>query len=129
MITYIDSTTNITPEMLRGFFQGWRKPCTPREHLQILDGSSFFLLAMDTEAKRVVGFITVLTDGVQAVFIPLLEVLPEYQNHGIGSELLKRVLEKFKHIPSIDLTCDPELQPFYKRLGMMPSVGMIVRNY
>jgi ribosomal protein S18 acetylase RimI-like enzyme len=129
MITYTDSTTNVTPEMLRGFFQGWRKPCTPEEHLQILNGSSFFLLAIDTEVNRVVAFVTVLTDGVQAVFIPLLEVLPEYQQQGIGSELMRRVLDKYKNIYSIDLICDPELQAFYKRFGMMPSVGMIVRNY
>jgi GNAT superfamily N-acetyltransferase len=115
--------------MLQGFFQDWRKPCTPEEHLQIFNGSNFFLLAIDAEVNRVVGFVTVLTDGVQAVFIPLLEVLPEYQGQGIGSELVKRVLDKYKHIPSIDLTCDPELQGFYKRFGMMPSVGMIVRNY
>jgi ribosomal protein S18 acetylase RimI-like enzyme len=129
MITYIDSATDITPNMLQGFFQGWRRPHTPEEHLKILSNSSFIILAIDDKTNRVVGFINALTDGLQAAFIPLLEVLPDYQAQGIGSELVKRMLDKLKEIPSVDLTCDPELQGFYKRFGMMPSVGMIIRNY
>jgi ribosomal protein S18 acetylase RimI-like enzyme len=129
MITYTHSTIHITPEMLQGFFQGWRKPCTPEEHLQILNNSTFIILAVDDKTNRVVGFINAFSDGLQAAFIPLLEVLPEYQQQGIGSELVRRMLEKLKDISSVDLTCDPELQAFYKRFGMMPSVGMIIRNY
>jgi ribosomal protein S18 acetylase RimI-like enzyme len=129
MIIYTDSTTNIRPEMLQDFFQGWRKPRTPQEHLQILDNSSFVVLAVESETTRVVGFINALSDGLQAAFISLLEVLPEYQRQGIGSELVKRMLEKLKHIPAIDLTCDPEVQGFYARVRMLPSVGMVVRNY
>ncbi len=129
MITYADSTASITAEMLQGFFQEWRKPRIPEEHLRILNNSSFVVLAFDDETNRVVGFINALSDGLQSAFIPLLEVLPKYQRQGIGSELVKRMLEKLKHIPAIDLTCDPEVQGFYGRLGMLPSVGMIVRNY
>ncbi len=129
MITYVDSAATITAQMLRGFCQGWRKPRTPEEHLQILKNSSFIWLALDDEAGRVVGFINALSDGLQAAFISLLEVLPDYQGQGIGSELVKRMLDKLAHIPAIDLSCTPELQGFYQRLGMLPSVGMIVRHY
>jgi ribosomal protein S18 acetylase RimI-like enzyme len=129
MITYTDSLVNITPELLQGFLQGWRKPRTPDEHLQILKNSSVVVLAVDDETGRVVGFINSLSDGLQAAFISLLEVLPDYQQQGIGSELVRCMLERLKHIPAIDLTCNPELQTFYGRLGMRPSVGMIVRTY
>jgi ribosomal protein S18 acetylase RimI-like enzyme len=129
MIQYLDSSKNITPKMLQGFFVGWRSPLTPEKHLEILQNSDAILLAFDTEQNKVVGFITALTDGVQAVFIPLLEVLPSHQRKGIGSELIKQMLAKFAYLPSIDLTCDPELQGFYKKVGMMPSVGMVIRNY
>jgi ribosomal protein S18 acetylase RimI-like enzyme len=114
--------------MLKGFFVGWRAPLSSEKHLEVLKNSDAIFLAFD-EQNKVVGFITALTDGVQAAFIPLLEVLPEYQGQGIGSELIKRMLAKFSHLPNIDLTCDPELQDFYKKFGMMPSVGMVVRNY
>ena len=129
MIQYLDSGQTITSTMLQGFCLGWRSPLSPEKHLQVLQNSDAIFLAFDTEKQKVVGFITALTDQVQAVFIPLLEVLPDYQKQGIGSELVKRMLEKFSHLPAIDLTCNPELQSFYKRLGMKPSVGMVIRNY
>ncbi len=129
MIQYSDSTVNLTPAMLQGFFVGWRKPHTAEVHLQILQNSTFVELALEPETNRVVGFCNALSDGIQSAFISMLEVLPEYQHQGIGSELIGRMLNRLEHIPAVDLTCDPELQSFYKRFGMLPSVGMIVRNY
>lgn len=128
MITYTDTLVQIAPDMLHGFFHGWKKPHSPEEHLAILKNSDYIVLALDTEIPRVVGFINALTDHLQSAFIPLLEVLPEYQGRGIGSELVRRMLAKFQRLPAIDLTCDPHLQPFYARFGMTPSVGMIIRN-
>lgn len=104
-------------------------PLTPQIHLKLLENSYAFVLALDPEMNRVVGFINALSDGVQAAFIPLLEVVPGYQRRGIGSELLKRMLARLEAIPNIDLTCDPELQPFYARFGMQPSHGMVIRRY
>jgi len=114
--------------MLDGFFAGWRTPRTPDEHLNILHGSDLAVLAIDPETDRVVGFVTALTDGVQAAFIPFLEVLPEFQGRGVGTELMRRLLDRLGAIPCVDLTCDPEIQPFYRRMGMSPSVGMILRR-
>lgn len=129
MIVYKDSTDGIAPEMLQGFFTGWRAPLTPEKHLAVLEHGSHVVLALDEETARVVGFVTALSDGLQAAFIPLLEVLPDYQNRGIGTALMRKMLAKLEHLPAIDLTCNPEVQPFYAKLGMTPSVGMTVRNY
>lgn len=129
-IIYQTSTKNITPEKLKGgFCVGWRTPMTVERHMQVLENSDYIVLAINIESGNVIGFITVITDHVQAAFIPLLEVLPEYQKQDIGSELVKRVLEHFKDLPAIDLMCDPDVQPFYAKLGMTPAAGMIVRNY
>ena len=129
MIEYTDSTENITPHMLEGFFQGWKKPHTPERHLEILENSEHIVLAIDPEERKVVGFITALTDNVQSAFIPLLEVLPDYRKREIATELVSRMLEKLKGMPAVDLTCDPEMQQFYSRFGMTPSVGMVIRDY
>ncbi|MCL0065492.1 GNAT family N-acetyltransferase [Dehalococcoidia bacterium] len=85
--------------------------------------------AIDTGAKRGIGFITALTDHIQSAFIPLLEVLPDYRNRGIGKELASRMLAELKGIPAIDIICDPELQSFYRQFGMVPSVGAAIRDY
>jgi ribosomal protein S18 acetylase RimI-like enzyme len=129
MIEYTDNADNITPDRLNGFFQGWKKSHTPEEHLRILKSSNHIILAVETDGDRVVGYITALSDGIQSAFIPLLEVLPEYQKQGIGTALVSRMLEKLKGVPAIDLTCDPEMQKFYSKFGMIPSIGMIIRDY
>jgi len=129
MIEYTDSTEGISLTMLQGFFVGWEKPRSPEEHLMILEGSDVVVLAIDTDIDRVVGFVTALTDGLQSAFIPLLEVLPDYRERGIGSELMSRVLDRLRDVRAIDLTCERAQQPFYSRFGMQPSVGMVIRNY
>ena len=129
MIEYTDSVENITPQMLEGFFEGWKKPRIPEEHLEILKHSNHFVLAIDSDKGKVIGFITALTDRMQSAFIPLLEVLPGYRKQGIGRALMSRMLEKLKGIPAIDLTCDPALQSFYSKFGMVPSTCMIIRDY
>ncbi len=127
MITYTDSLNGITPEQLQGFFIGWPNPPTPETHLRILTGSSHILLAMD--GQRVVGFITAVSDGISAAYIPHLEVLPDYQGKGIGTEIARRMIAKLNDFYMIDLMCDSGLQPFYQRLGMRPYTGMMIRNY
>jgi len=129
MIEYADSLDGIRPGMLKGFFVGWKTPHTPERHLEILKNSDHIMLAVDTEKNRVVGFITALSDHIQSAFVPMLEVLPDYQGRGIGTELTKKMLEKVEHIQAVDLTCDQHLQPFYERFGMLRSVGMVSRKY
>ena len=129
MIEYRDSLEGIQPSHLSGFFDGWPDPPTPQTYLRLLHASDIVLLAWDGQARRVVGFITALTDGVLAAYIPLLEVLPAYQGQGIGSELVRRLLERLKDVYMIDLLCDEAVQPFYARLGLRPASGMMQRNY
>ena len=128
-ITYTSSLKGITPTKLRGFFEGWPNTPSPRRHLSLLKNSDHIVLAVDPQTCNVIGFITAISDGVLSAYIPLLEVLPEYRNHGIGRELVKRMLEKLKGFYMIDLLCDQRVQPFYQRLGMAKATGMMIRNY
>jgi GNAT superfamily N-acetyltransferase len=128
-IEYIESLDELDESMLAGFFEGWASRPSPKTHLRILQGSAHVVLAIDVEARRIVGFINAISDGLNSAFIPLLEVLPEYRGRGIGSQLVKRMLDVLGKYPCIDLCCDPGLQPFYSKLGMTPSVGMLIRNY
>jgi ribosomal protein S18 acetylase RimI-like enzyme len=129
MIEYAHSTENIAADQLHGFFIGWPNPPTPETHLRLLRNSDAVVLAVDTETGQVVGFITAITDGVLAAYIPLLEVLPAYQRQGIGQTLVRRMLERLQDLYMIDLLCDADVQPFYEQLGMYPAVGMCARNF
>ncbi|MCA9945549.1 MAG: GNAT family N-acetyltransferase [Anaerolineales bacterium] len=129
MISYTDSLHDVSRENLRGgFFAGWSHPPTPITHYRILANSTAIVLAR-IEDGTVVGFITAVSDQISCAYIPHLEVLSAYQGQGIGSELVRRMVEKLRHLYMIDLVCDPPLQSFYERLGMKAIVGMVVRNY
>lgn len=130
MISYTDSLEGITVDHLRGgFFAGWSRPLTPEIHLRTLRGATGIVLALDDVTGNVVGYITMISDGVLSAFIPNLEVLAAYQGQGIGTELMRRMLDRLSHIPNIDLICDPDVQPFYQRLGMIPYTSMLIRKH
>jgi ribosomal protein S18 acetylase RimI-like enzyme len=129
MIEYRDTLDDITATRLQGFFVGWPNPPSPETHLRLLRGSDHIVLALDSDTGDVVGFITAISDGVLSAYIPLLEVLPAYQHHGIGGELVRRMLAALNRLYMIDLLCDSELQPWYATFGLHPATGMLRRNY
>jgi len=129
MIEYVESIENISPDMLEGFFVGWLNPPSREKHLEILEKSDRVILAIDTDSNRVVGFIYAITDGVLSAYLPLLEVLPDYQGRGIGSELVSKMLGALSDLYMVDLICDSDLQPYYEKLGMTRTLGMSIRNY
>ncbi|MGN6147002.1 MAG: GNAT family N-acetyltransferase [Rhizomicrobium sp.] len=111
------------------FFVGW--PNRPSQALfeQLMRGSAVVVTAIDRDQKKVVGFATCITDGVLAAYIPFLEVSPKYHGLGIGTALVRRVLDKVGPIYMTDLVCDRALEPFYERLGFTPNLAMSIRQY
>jgi ribosomal protein S18 acetylase RimI-like enzyme len=127
VIEYVTDTDGVEPGHLSGFFVGWPNPPSPERHLETLRGSSHVVLARDGE--RVVGFITAISDGVISAYIPLLEVVPEYQGRGIGAELVRRLLAQLGDLYMVDLCCDEDVVGFYERLGLHRwDAGMGLRN-
>lgn len=120
------STEGVSPGDLVGFFEGWPTPPAPERHLALLRGSSHVVLA--EEEGRIVGFVTAISDGVLAAYIPLLEVRRECRGKGVGSELVRRMLAELEGCYMVDVVCDPELVPFYERFGLVPLAGMGRRN-
>ena len=115
--------------MLTGFFSGWKNYPSAERHLTLLQNSEYIILAYDDEKHKVAGFINAISDGVLSAYIPLLEVLPEYQRRGIGSELVKRMIRKLKDYYMIDVICDESVQKFYEKSGLHKYTAMINRNY
>ncbi len=128
-IEYRSDVDGIGSDQLDGFFQGWPDPPSSSTHLRILRGSSHVVVAVDPAADRVVGFVTALSDGVLAAYLPLLEVLPEYRGRGIGGALVRRVLAVLSDHYMVDVVCDPDVVPFYRRLGMRSAVGASLRRF
>ena len=129
MIRYRTTLDGIIPAMLTGFFVGWPNPPAPDAHLAILRGSYAIVLAIDEATSQVVGNINAISDGRHAAFIPMLEVLPDYKGQGIGTKLVRRMLDLLADHYSIDLSCDDDVVPFYERLDFMRGNAMLRRNY
>lgn len=128
-IVYQESASNIESTNLHGFFEGWPSAPSPETLLRLLRGSHYVVLAMDQSSGVVVGLVTALSDGVLSAYIPLLEVLPDYRDRGIGSELMNRILRLLGEVYMVDLICDPQLENFYNRLGLCAAFGMSIRRY
>ena len=128
-IEYTTDMSSITEDMLSGFFVGWPNPPSKTMHYKILLSSYCSFLAIDKDSKRVVGFINAISDGVLTAYIPLLEVLPEYQGKGIGNELVRQILEELNDLYMIDICHDKELSNYYAKFGAHQSYSSLFRNY
>ena len=83
------------------------------------------------EGEELLGIIRVVGDGVTVVFIQDLLVLPEKQRNGVGTALVKAVLERYPVVRQIELTTDqtPETAAFYKSLGFSEFAKIGCRGF
>jgi len=129
-IKYTKDLSEITEDMLSGgFFVDWPNPPDEATHLRLLRNSYRSIVAVDTGCSKVVGFINSVSDGVLTAYIPLLEVLPKYQNAGIGGELVRLLLDELKDLYMIDICHEEEHEPYYAKFGAYPGYSSIFRNY
>ena len=113
--------------IIDGFFNGWPNPPSNEVFKKLLKGSYKVVLAY--KDQRLVGFISCISDGVLSAYIPLLEVLPNFQGKGIGKRLVSILQKELSHLYMVDLLCDESLIPYYEKLGMIKSQGACLRNY
>ncbi len=98
------------------------------EHLRLLRASSHVVVARDADGA-VVGFVNALSDGVLTAYIPLLEVLPAHRARGIGSELVRRLLDAIGDLYMVDVMCDDDVFSFYEQFGFVRASGAVLRRY
>ncbi len=79
------------------------------------------------EGEQLLGIIRVVGDSHTIVFVQDILVYPKYQHRGVGSALLRAVLDKYDHVRQIQLTTDNTQKTigFYKSLGFreMSEIG------
>ena len=123
------SEAHSAEDLCGGFFEGWPNPPSPEAHAQMLSGSYRALIAVDRETAQVVGFITAVSDGVSAAYIPHLEVLSAHRGEGLGKALVLEMIDRLRHLYMVDLVCDDSVAEFYVPLGFHRINGMVLRNY
>lgn len=97
---------------------GWSNYYTRPEMLRNAYAHSLYALAA-YEEDRLVGVIRCVGDGHSVVLIQDILVLPEYQRRGIGTALMRSVLERYAHVYQIQLATDntEKTKAFYRSLG------------
>ena len=83
-------------------------------------GFKYSLLVLAAyEKDELLGIIRVVGDGFTIVFIQDILVFPDKQRMGVGTALLKAVLNRYSTVRQIELVTDntPQTIAFYKSLG------------
>lgn len=84
---------------------------------QALENSLYVLTAW--EGEQLIGLIRVVGDGLTILYIQDILVLNSHQNSGIATELVKRVLDKYKDVRQKVLLTEeaPDVRHFYEKNG------------
>lgn len=124
-IEFLTDNDRISPDMISGFFVGWPQAPTAEKLIETMAGS--FRRVWAVRDGVVVGYINAISDGVLNAFIPWLEVHPDHQDEGIGTELVRRIVAQLDGMYAIDLCCDLDLLPYYEKLGFTTFGGAGLR--
>lgn len=101
----------------------WMSDRTPEDvALMLTESDLVFVL---TSAGRVVGFARILTDFTYVALLLDVVVAEDSRGSGYGAALLDAVVEhpRLAVVRSLELVCQPELIPFYRRWGFTDQVG------
>ena len=82
--------------------------------------NSLRVLAAD-ENEELLGIVRVVGDGATIILVQDILVYPQKQRQGIGTSLLKAVLERYADVRQIQLVTDntPKTVAFYQSLGFV----------
>ena len=71
------------------------------------------------ENNELLGIIRAVGDGFTVIFVQDILVYPQKQRQGIGTALLKAVLDRYSNVRQIQLATDntPKTTAFYRSLG------------
>ena len=71
------------------------------------------------EGAELLGIIRAVGDGCTIVFVQDILVFPGHQRRGVGTALLKAVLDRYPDVRQVELVTDntPKTVAFYKSLG------------
>ncbi len=119
-ITYSE-THDFTSADLESLFLSveWSSGHYPEKLVQAMHGFQTVISAWDSD--KLVGMVCAMDDTVMTAYVHYLLVRPEYQDKGIGRELVSKVKEKYKdYLRIVVVAYDKEIQ-FYEHCGFVKS--------
>lgn len=115
-IRYSDAR-ELSPESVLVLYRAneWSSAEKPELLLKALLASHSLITAW--EGAKLVGLGNAISDGFLVVYYPHLLVLPEYQGHGIGAELMRRLIARYAGFHQHILLADGRALDFYRKCG------------
>ena len=98
---------------------GWTAYTKDMEALR--QGYEYSLLVLAAyEGDDLLGIVRAVGDGHTVVLIQDILVFPDRQRQGVGTALLRAVLDRFAHVRQIQLITDdtPKTIAFYRSMGL-----------
>ncbi|MGN9913193.1 GNAT family N-acetyltransferase [Phytohabitans sp. LJ34] len=114
------------PQLMALFAAGWwTADRAPEDVAAMLAASDLVFALVHRPDDRMVGFARVLTDGVYLALVLDVLVAPDMRGSGVGAMLMDAVVRhpRLAAVGSVELVCQPELFPFYRRWGFTEQVG------
>lgn len=109
---------------------GWTNYTARPEMLKVAYENSLLTLAA-YEDKALVGIVRTVGDGASIVFIQDLLVRPDFQRKGIGTALMKAVLERYPDVYQMELMTDDteKTAAFYQSMGFQRAESLGCRAF
>lgn len=123
-IIYSDSK-EISKNQLESLFKSldWKSANFPNELHEAMKNSHSVVTAWSE--GELVGLVNALSDGVMTVYFHYMLVQPNYQNQGIGKNMLDKILNKYQGYNNKLLISYENAEPFYEKAGFKPEKGTI----
>jgi len=92
-------------------------------------GNTYFCVACFAD-DTLVGYVDVVSDGIDDAYIRDLVVHPEYQRRGIGSKLLDMIIKRVRsdRIKTLNVVFEPRLNEFYEKANFVIMAGGVIDN-
>jgi predicted GNAT family N-acyltransferase len=103
----------------------WSSERTRADVERMLLGSDLLCAIIERESDSLAAFARVLTDRVYTALVLDVIVDQQYRGRGLGRLLVDRICAEpaLRDVASIELVCQPELMPFYRKWGFSERVG------
>jgi GNAT superfamily N-acetyltransferase len=127
----VDSWNSGEIEQLYRAAGWWKEEYDARELPGLVRSSFVFVVALDQKTGKTIGMGRAISDGISDAYLQDLVVLPAYRGLGVGTRIVKRLVESCisRGITWIALIAEPGTEHFYLPSGFSPMKGYVPMRY
>jgi GNAT superfamily N-acetyltransferase len=116
--TWVDDIKSVDLEELSNLYRIAPLGDKPPQALATVFGNSMFTYFAYADTV-LVGAGRVLADGLDCAYLADVAVHPDHQGRGLGSAIIRRLLESAQGHKKIILYANPGTEPFYSKFGFL----------